>query len=221
MNEVAGLRYIKNKCKMLPLILFLQLQYSYVLPLTLNSLGCWTDVTLSRAIPTMEGTDPTLSGSYRHRTDAIQKCARVALARNYEVFGIENSGWCASSANARSTYKKYGNSTNCAANGEGGMFALQVYEIIGKMVFGQTEIELASNKQVVDGNLMYKTCLSAIPFKVRATATPSDQNSPLRFNVTIVDIQRYSVFVTLKRIDQDTGWDKMPVTVNWVLNVPD
>ncbi|XP_078492324.1 uncharacterized protein LOC144747801 [Ciona intestinalis] len=124
------MRLISNKHKMLLLILFLQLQYSYVLPLRYNDLGCWLD-TANRAIPTLEGTDPTLTDKYWLRTDAVQKCARVALARNYEVFAIQHGGWCASSANARSTYKKYGRSTGCAADGEGGNWANQVYEIIG------------------------------------------------------------------------------------------
>ncbi|XP_078495830.1 uncharacterized protein LOC144742503 [Ciona intestinalis] len=205
---------------MILLILFLQLQYSYVLPLRFNNLGCWVD-TANRAIPPLEGTDPTLTDHYQSRTDSIQKCARVALARNYEVFAIQDGGWCASSADARSTYKKYGSSTACAADGEGAHGASQVYEILVRMVSGQTEIELASKKQVAYWNVLYNTCLSAIPMKASATATPSDQSFPHRFNVTIVDIQRYSVLVTLKRTDQDTGWDKMLITVNWVLHVPE
>ncbi|XP_078481335.1 uncharacterized protein LOC108951050 isoform X1 [Ciona intestinalis] len=184
-----------------------------------NDLGCWLDTT-NRAIPTLERTDPTLMDRYHTRTDPILKCARVALARNYEIFAIQSGGWCASSANARSTYKKYGRSTACAADGEGGSWANQVYEITVKMVTGQTEIEVGSNNQVAYWNVLYNTCLSAFPYEASATATPSDQNSPHRFNVTIVDIQRYSVLVTLKRTDQETGWEKMLITVNWVLYVP-
>uniref|UniRef100_H2XWP7 Uncharacterized protein n=1 Tax=Ciona intestinalis TaxID=7719 RepID=H2XWP7_CIOIN len=86
--------------------------------------------------------------NYTTRTNPILKCARVALARNYKIFAIQDGGWCASSANARTTYKKYGSSAACAADGEGGQWANQVYEIIVKMVSGQTEIEVASNKQV-------------------------------------------------------------------------
>ncbi|XP_078495870.1 uncharacterized protein LOC113475751 [Ciona intestinalis] len=172
---------------------------------------------LSRAIPTLEGTDPTLSDNYKIRSDPILKCTRVAWARKYEVFAVQFGGWCSSSANARSTYKKYGNSSLCAADGTGGPSANQVYEFLVKMVSGQTKIELASNKQVAYWNVVYNMCLSAIPIKVRATAKPSDQSFPHRFNVTIVDVQRYSVLVRLKRTDQETGWDKMPITVNWVL----
>nr|XP_026696272.1 uncharacterized protein LOC108951050 isoform X1 [Ciona intestinalis] len=202
------------------LVLILQLRFLEVFAVRYNTLGCWGD-TGNRAIPTLERTDPTLMDNYKSRSDAILKCARVALARNYEVFAVQHGGWCAGSANARSTYKKYGSSTACAADGEGGQWANQVYEIIVQTVSGQTEIEVASNKQVAYWNVLYNTCLSAPPMKVSATATPSDQNSPHRFNVTIVDIQRYSVLVGLKRTDQDTGWDKMRITVNWILNVPD
>ncbi|XP_078494022.1 uncharacterized protein LOC144749534 [Ciona intestinalis] len=121
---------------MLLLILLLQLQYSNLIAIKYNDLGCWTDsnnpIFLGpRSIPTLEGTDPTLSDSYSSRTNALQKCARVALARHYEVFAVQDGGWCAGSADAKSTYKKYGRSTVCAADGKGGPLANQVYEILG------------------------------------------------------------------------------------------
>ena len=45
------------------------------------------------------------------------------------MFALQNGGWCASSADAENTYQKYGESTACATDGEGGYGANQVYKI--------------------------------------------------------------------------------------------
>ncbi|XP_078700177.1 uncharacterized protein LOC144926966 [Branchiostoma floridae x Branchiostoma belcheri] len=93
------------------------------------SLGCWSD-TPDRAIPTLEGTDPLLDGSdYHSRTNALEKCFQVALSRGLTVFAVQDGGWCAGSADAHRTYNKYGRSTACAADGEGGTLANEVYQI--------------------------------------------------------------------------------------------
>ncbi|XP_066295929.1 sushi, von Willebrand factor type A, EGF and pentraxin domain-containing protein 1-like isoform X2 [Branchiostoma lanceolatum] len=94
-----------------------------------RSLGCWKD-TGNRAIPALEGQDPRLDNQYRRRHNPIEKCYQVAKDRGYHVFAIQHGGWCASSATARDTYQKYGPSSNCEADGEGGGWANQVYEII-------------------------------------------------------------------------------------------
>ena len=47
----------------------------------------------------------------------------------YQVFALQAGGWCASSPTALDTYKKYGQSSNCASDGEGGGWANQVYLI--------------------------------------------------------------------------------------------
>ncbi|XP_078687317.1 uncharacterized protein LOC144919676 [Branchiostoma floridae x Branchiostoma belcheri] len=96
----------------------------------LQRLGCWRD-TMDRAIPTLEGLDPILDGSnYHARTDAIRKCRDAAADRGYTVFAVQNGGWCASSANALQTYQKYGPSTACLPDGEGGPGANEVYKIV-------------------------------------------------------------------------------------------
>ncbi|KAI8510687.1 hypothetical protein Bbelb_116030 [Branchiostoma belcheri] len=90
-------------------------------------LGCWRDGA-SRAIPILHGPGPILGGTnYRLRTDAIRKCGDVATSRGYEVFAIQNGGQCASSADARQTYNRYGPSTRCLPDGEGGPWANEVY----------------------------------------------------------------------------------------------
>ncbi|XP_066273397.1 uncharacterized protein [Branchiostoma lanceolatum] len=96
----------------------------------LVSLGCWRDKA-DRAIPTMEGSDARLDGSYPARQDAINKCRKLTKARGFNTFALQNGGWCASSATAAQTYRKYGPSTSCGTDGEGGPWGNQVYQITG------------------------------------------------------------------------------------------
>ncbi|XP_066283060.1 uncharacterized protein [Branchiostoma lanceolatum] len=88
-----------------------------------TSLGCWKDK-FDRAIPTLEGTDPLLKDNYGTRTDAIEKCYLVAFSGESTVFAIQNGGWCVTQR-----YIKYGRSTACSGDGEGGPWANQVYQI--------------------------------------------------------------------------------------------
>ena len=97
------------------------------------SLGCWKD-TSNRAITTLEGKSSILDGPYRSRVNPIQKCFEVAKSLGYKVFAVQNGGWCAGSANAEDTYKKYGPATNCR-DGEGGLWANDVYKIQEGNVF--------------------------------------------------------------------------------------
>ncbi|XP_035682689.1 uncharacterized protein LOC118420093 [Branchiostoma floridae] len=92
-------------------------------------LGCWTD-RASRAIQPLEGTDPLLSDSYQSRQEPLQKCYSVSRDLGYSVFALQNGGWCASTATAQDTYRMYGASSGCQADGEGGGYANEVYEII-------------------------------------------------------------------------------------------
>ncbi|KAI8481126.1 Retinoschisin [Branchiostoma belcheri] len=96
-----------------------------------TSLGCWRDKYSSRAIPILEWTHPRLTGIYRLRRNAIEKCYRVARSRGYTVFALQHGGQCLGGRNAHNTYKKYGSSTACAADGEGGDWANEVYQITG------------------------------------------------------------------------------------------
>ena len=52
-----------------------------------------------------------------------------ATLSGYQMFALQHGGWCASSPTAEATYDKYGESTNCADDGEGGGWANQVYKI--------------------------------------------------------------------------------------------
>ena len=81
----------------------------------------------SRAIETLEGTDPILDGSYSTRENPIVKCAVAAMRAGYKMFAVQNGGWCAASATALQTFDDYGKSTACKGDGEGGPSANHVY----------------------------------------------------------------------------------------------
>ncbi|XP_077997948.1 uncharacterized protein LOC144451062 [Glandiceps talaboti] len=94
-----------------------------------SSIGCFKD-TSNRAIPTLEGSDARLDGSsYTARQNALEKCAAVAADRGFDCFAVQNGGWCASSPIACRTYDKYGSSSACGIDGEGGPYANNVYRI--------------------------------------------------------------------------------------------
>ena len=107
---------------------------------TYRSLGCWKDYHVAgRAIPTLEGKSLLLDGTgsffWKARRNPIQKCFEVASSLGYSVFAIQDGGWCSSSTMAGSTYNKYGPSSECSDDGEGGTEANEVYEILnGKFV---------------------------------------------------------------------------------------
>ncbi|XP_078603937.1 uncharacterized protein LOC144877765 [Branchiostoma floridae x Branchiostoma japonicum] len=112
-----------------------------------KSLGCWEDAS-DRAIPTLEGADSRLDGSYSERTNAIEKCYMAALSRGFTIFAVQNGGWCAGSADGQNTYNKYGPSTDCAGDGKGGPWANDVYEITA---CGHGEILNLTNSSTTEG----------------------------------------------------------------------
>ena len=109
----------------LTLLLFVHCSPGY------DEVGCYKD-TDNPAIPTLEGKDSILDGSYSSRTNPIAKCAVAAMRAGYRMFAVQNGGWCAASATALETYDKYGKSTACKGDGEGGPWANRVYELEGK-----------------------------------------------------------------------------------------
>ncbi|XP_039253603.2 uncharacterized protein LOC120330759 [Styela clava] len=96
---------------------------------TLVKLGCWKD-TGNRAIPSVDGILSKMYGSYRSRNDPIIKCADYSWNQGFEVFGVQDGGWCASSKTAEQTYQKYGPSNACKPDEEGGPWANEVYKMI-------------------------------------------------------------------------------------------
>ena len=111
---------------------------SVILPVILftgyETIGCYKD-TSKRAIKTLEGTDAILDGSYTSRKNPIAKCAVASMRKGYTFFAVQDGGRCAASATAPQTFDKYGKSTACKADGEGGPWANQVYVIKGSDKF--------------------------------------------------------------------------------------
>ena len=93
-----------------------------------DEVGCYKD-TGSRAIPTLEGKDSILDRSYSSHTNPIAKCAVAAMRVGYNMFVVQDGGQCAASVLAPQTFHKYGKSTACKDDGEGGPYTNQVYFI--------------------------------------------------------------------------------------------
>ncbi|XP_078619941.1 uncharacterized protein LOC144886984 isoform X1 [Branchiostoma floridae x Branchiostoma japonicum] len=146
------------------------------------SLGCWRD-TADRAIPVLEGTDPRLySVNYLERDNATEKCYQVAFDRGFRVFAVQDDGACMGSADAHNTYKKYGPSTACAANGEGGPWANEVYQITGAHTTAASKTTLGTTNSATtmmttipttlsDTTLHYTSPMTTTPTAVSKTTT--------------------------------------------------
>ena len=102
--------------------------YFFLFSLDYVSVGCYKD-TSNTAIQIIDGTDSIVS--YSFRSNFIAKCAVAAMRAGYSMFAVQNGGQCTADATAPQTFDKYGKSTACNANGEGGPSANQVYLIKG------------------------------------------------------------------------------------------
>lgn len=95
---------------------------------TSESLGCWKD-DIPRAMKTLEGKSSKLTGHYRSRSNAIEKCLQAAVSFGYKVFAVQDGGQCFGDVTAAFRYKHYGPSRACSGNGKGGPMANQVYKV--------------------------------------------------------------------------------------------
>eukprot|EP00058_Branchiostoma_floridae_P024988 XP_002610478.1 hypothetical protein BRAFLDRAFT_85619 [Branchiostoma floridae] len=106
-------------------------------------LGCWKDST-NRAIPSLEGTDSRLADTYVYRSNPIEKCYLVAHFRRFTVFAVQDGGACFGSADGLNTYYKYGSSSVCGEDGEGGNMANEVYQIGVNVALGKTAFQTST-----------------------------------------------------------------------------
>lgn len=72
-----------------------------------------------------------MDGDPTNRKNAIAKCALVARKNGFHMFAVQSGGLCAGSLSAIETFNKYGKSSDCNDDGEGGHFANSVYVIQG------------------------------------------------------------------------------------------
>ncbi|XP_035682627.1 uncharacterized protein LOC118420028 [Branchiostoma floridae] len=110
-----------------------------------QSLGCWKERP-NRAIPSLEGTDPRLDDSYGARSNPVEKCYQVAHSRGFTVFAVQNGGQCFGSANGHNTFFKYGRSSACGVDGEGGPWANDVYLIGVNVALGKPAFQTSQYK---------------------------------------------------------------------------
>nr|XP_018669124.1 uncharacterized protein LOC108949816 [Ciona intestinalis] len=80
---------------------------------------------------------------------------------------------------------------------------------------GSYEVFSFSTKAKTMAEVVYRMCLPKVPDYVHATARPSNTSLPHKFNLTILEIKRGTFVVEIERVDQATGWDWMPITVDW------
>ena len=66
------------------------------------------------------------------RLNTIKKCAAVSKNQGYTIFALINNGECLATKHKDHVYKRFGRSTKCR-NGEGGVGAMNVYELTGKI----------------------------------------------------------------------------------------
>ena len=93
------------------------------------SLGCWKDA-IPRAIVTLEDDYAWwFKEDYKSRKNATRKCFDLALYLGYNVFAVQDGGECLSSSSAHQTYNKYGPSSECSLNGNGGQMSSEIYRI--------------------------------------------------------------------------------------------
>ncbi|XP_078369566.1 E-selectin-like isoform X3 [Oculina patagonica] len=158
-----------------------------------KSVGCYSD-TANRAIPTIEGQDSTLDGSYPDRKKAIAKCAVAARKRGFKMFALQNGGWCATSATAEQTYNKYGKSTACNADGEGGPWANHVYtfevtESCPKGYYGSPCQECPLN-----------TYKDFVGHATACTSCPTNSGHPITGSVSIQDCSCFTGYAGAPQI---------------------
>ena len=92
-----------------------------------KTVGCFRDHPRTRAILPLEGKHPVLDGPYQSRKNAIAKCAAAAMSKGYKAFALQVGGLCASDPLAHKRFARYGRSSFCKADGEGGLWSNQVY----------------------------------------------------------------------------------------------
>ena len=89
-----------------------------------SSLGCWKD-DIPRALLNVEGRSEILDGHYKRRENTLQKCFKASVTKGYEVFALQDGGQCFGAFDSV-TYTKYGTSSDCLSDGQGGPMANEV-----------------------------------------------------------------------------------------------
>merc|ERR1712018_201720 len=79
----------------------------------IESLGCWKD-SKPRALSPGWERGYYWKDTYKTRSDAIEKCMRVAVAQKSRIFAVQDGGYCfIKILESNEAYKQYGPSSNC------------------------------------------------------------------------------------------------------------
>ncbi|XP_078492694.1 microfibril-associated glycoprotein 4-like isoform X1 [Ciona intestinalis] len=83
---------------------------------------------------------------------------------------------------------------------------------------GSTDIWCESNKERKNISVTYRMCLNDVPVFVNVTRVkPSDSSQPHQFNTNVKQIESYGFLAEISRIDINSGWNSMSLTVEWVI----
>ena len=82
-------------------------------------------------IPSLEGTNNILDGSYENRPNAVAKCVLVARKNGFQMFDIRDDGLCGGSLTATEKFifiDIYGNSNDCYIDDRRGINMIYFFE---------------------------------------------------------------------------------------------
>jgi len=99
-----------------------------VVPEPFENKGCWGNK-VPQQMTRLEGSHSSLTGNYKKRKDAVQKCFDVATAAGYDYSAVGNGGQCW--AGYGDSYQVYGPRSTCPEDGTGKYAIVQVYFIKG------------------------------------------------------------------------------------------
>ncbi len=104
--------------------------------------GCYRVVTTSTSIGLLEGTTDELRDSPFFRRDAVNKCARAAMKKSYDKFGVA-FGYCISGSSDTRDYTEGGSSRICSSAGTGGWSPGTGYSMDVYIITDSSEVPVA------------------------------------------------------------------------------
>nr|XP_018667510.2 ryncolin-1-like isoform X2 [Ciona intestinalis] len=82
---------------------------------------------------------------------------------------------------------------------------------------GKTEIWCHANNERKNVTVSYRMCLNEAPVYVNATVKPTVSSLPNQFKVTVKKIDRFGFLAEILRVDHDSGWESLSLTVDWFI----
>lgn len=96
-----------------------------------HNMGCFK-IDSGPPIPSLEGTDPILTGNHVSRLDAVQKCLHAARRKGNKMFAVASGGKCLSAPVEYSDVEKsYTETSQGCKNGKGATNYMNIYIIKG------------------------------------------------------------------------------------------